>query len=1080
MARIDFFSAFDWLLILVACTSHCVVIVSHYMRYRTITRVSFTYPEQVTLPTVVACFEITPSANMNVKQQRKKFPSETNKIMKDVYTAQHINTSCKISMSDRSLCYWFPREPDTMHWTAATLDMYGIGFNVRSMRRSTIFYRLISPKQRNFALDDSAGYPVPPNKRSIAFDMTYRKTIQTLMQHPYDTNCYDYATRGLESQYHCLNECRKKWSSKIRIMLPLLVLNDTDLQNSTWLFSRSIDWKMTSEFEKNCRLICRRPECIKDSFEVIKMEEFLYNDAFRFTDFGSNPMSGFFLTTTSYPVVEIENRPKIMLTQLIMMLINTITFYTGLSVLDFLTRSVSSLVRFIKGLQFNPRYSRYILIILTLLLCATNVSFIALSYFRYETTSKISIVNEDSFSIPLLTGCRMSIFNWHMNMSIGRSIRIDKEFPMFPVAQVIDSFYVSFWFCWTFKSKQQIINRSQSFNGTIDVIRLEILKGHILDYSPTAWVIHDKKIAAVLPTFVGTVFKKTTHVVLSYSQFKTKLLEPPYDTQCRNYDGTPDSREDCINECLIERFLAENRSLCSQLIVRREYEVPFNAKGEDPTRDEYNCSNKCWMRDCVRNDYPSKKSIMNRAIDVADSFDVVTTRSNRDRTEKLASNLNLTYGRIGILEFVVNNDPVFMTESTPSSNFVSFLQNSLGALCFWTGLAPITLTAIANFLNLQSHMSIKKMRITFLCVVILLCSAAFVTESVTYMRSYFQYTTESILSLVDDNMHHDLGLTVCVQDKISRKIDSLQFIKNVRVWGDMLDTQDLITQSSRYFVGKLECLSYSFAEQLAEQDLSTVRTAVVVSLFDMFDSEVLLPALYISFQQNNSLLLDPASNIIRCHQETFFILQCRLSIRTTEKIQMPAPYDTMCRSYPTPKYNASRDCFFDCLIEHYKTSLQSIPEDIPTRLQVNVNRSGNLAFDLTKRKRVEKTCHSYCFTDCRHVIHTAHLESVLVFKRSTSYTVSIMRKGSKTLKLVYNAKLTLTDLLGVMFNGASFWLAFCPATIMLSKRIKDLIWKNKLLPGTKKKRRHRAWTSTRNITRSTRCKSTPIIRMKEN
>ena len=91
----------------------------------------------------------------------------------------------------------------------------------------------------------------------------------------------------------------------------------------------------------------------------------------------------------------------------------------------------------------------------------------------------------------------------------------------------------------------------------------------------------------ILPEFKReNIFKKLSMGMvnfISYSESQTKLLPPPYETKCRDYDKLLNTRSDCIQKCVDQKLSEEFGLNCTwsyenYMLIRKEN--PFGSSNK--------------------------------------------------------------------------------------------------------------------------------------------------------------------------------------------------------------------------------------------------------------------------------------------------------------------------------------------------------------------------------------------------------------------------------------------------------------------------------------------------------------------
>lgn len=124
------------------------------------------------------------------------------------------------------------------------------------------------------------------NITSAFFFLSYVYTQITLMKPPYDTNCLNYKTVGLDSHAHCFDNCvfyaesQNNVKSSINFIRTNSEYQPVRTMISDYNCSRHKLIKLSNDqcdrrIRNECTAICKRKDCFKEIFEV-NIEDTLY------------------------------------------------------------------------------------------------------------------------------------------------------------------------------------------------------------------------------------------------------------------------------------------------------------------------------------------------------------------------------------------------------------------------------------------------------------------------------------------------------------------------------------------------------------------------------------------------------------------------------------------------------------------------------------------------------------------------------------------------------------------------------------------------------------------------------------
>lgn len=201
----------------------------------------------------------------------------------------------------------------------------------------------------------------------------------------------------------------------------------------------------------------------------------------------------------------------------------------------------------------------------------------------------------------------------------------------------------------------------------------------------TVWMLHDSIYILSAAghssrydsnAFLGLPMKLMTSYTVTYNEYRSTLLPPPYATMCRNYskEGLI-SKDGCYERCLRQLSLRSMRSLHSSLAVfpnETSKSAPFMAMYADKFANKIdkaqevdnNCTEECSRRDCSTVLY------------------IPRYLTSQRRTIK------------STITQVVTLTPILQTNCLEQISLIQFLTDIASSLGFWLGMSAI---GLANF-----------------------------------------------------------------------------------------------------------------------------------------------------------------------------------------------------------------------------------------------------------------------------------------------------------------------------------------------------------------------------------------------
>ena len=360
----------------------------------------------------------------------------------------------------------------------------------------------------------------------------------------------------------------------------------------------------------------------------------------------------------------------------------------------------------------------------------------------------------------------------------------------------------------------------------------------------------------------------------------------------------------------------------------------------------------------------------------------------------------------------------------------------------------------------------RAMRTVYKSVVIMALAAAYLWQVFEISSGYFAYTTSNRLTYAESGSATPIpSVDVCHALPINHSLQSVQQFKG-RIIGEILTrnhqgnvinmTDSCFTYSYRIY--QLLCLSISIhgrhpkeasferrrqASQCSAGDSNSSSHAPPLQSTDLlsfslnpcYQQQVMgVEKVLVTLHSPTVKAYDPSSNIIKMHEREPQAVYLAYSVVMLHR--MPVPYDTNCRQHPPD--HSTRDCFEACYSRRVKQEFRAHPVDSPRDVSVSKVIDPR-KLQPQQRSRLNATwnsCRKGCGKECIKPLYFLRL--MLQRYERGLFTFTMTRAREIVTLITSSAKTTLFDLISVCLNGASFWIAFCPATWLLSRRLQRI------------------------------------------
>ena len=470
-----------------------------------------------------------------------------------------------------------------------------------------------------------------------------------------------------------------------------------------------------------------------------------------------------------------------------------------------------------------PKPCSAIVIMICLLVCSYEVTWLTSRYLTYSTNKEVSIEMTDVVHVPVVSLCIPA--NWSRG---GNITDFMKQF-IHPEKTVLRKSYFNLpadpntQFRHFFFSGNKCINIAMyagtmvgrniflltrtniffmisinMYTETSDSLSFRLLPSidSLIDSSESA---NEVRVGIYYEKRGNDIIRTKNHYAacINYQWFETHLLPRPYDTDCEAYENSSNrSRTRCFEECIKKRS-TELFSLLPQgvhIFYPETVAYPI-ANSSFSKQPEYlqlkkSCQDQCRKADCYQQLFQATSECV---IVKNDSFLAVVA-----------------------LHFPTQPDIIVTTRATMSLSELFFMI--FFSICFWT-VSPVDL-AKSDVSPLLEYFAQNQRRIQVSALVIKWfiygwCIVGFCWQLTQLSIQYFGYETSTIISISIENPQQVPALAVCHYTNISSHLANKNTSTTLRQafdsasWRIISSSNDVIKRKERFWKTNLFCESFN-------------------------------------------------------------------------------------------------------------------------------------------------------------------------------------------------------------------------------------------------------------------------------
>ena len=418
-------------------------------------------------------------------------------------------------------------------------------------------------------------------------------------------------------------------------------------------------------------------------------------------------------------------------------------------------------VSFIGSVVFVANLVKCVIITTCLAACLYQVQVSAVQYFQYPTVTKVTIQSEYPATLPALSVCHQSASGINAEKFKTLAALLEEDFLKETITYItepgarVEYFIRLCRACVSVHpvSKESRINDPR--NMTLYSLYVESITTTLLEHDRTSFLgfVHDagRKIYGQYESYFEAFPMSENLISMTSSKFKTRLLLPPHDTDCRDYNDTGfESQHHCIESCAIKHSMDLYGSF--PIYVSAAYDAlqdPYDTK-RNMTRVDHLldiCRSECRQRDCFSTAYS------------------VTYKEYYSRTGE-----HIRFG----FAIEASTEPIHEITSISTIDLISFIIMILGCISFWTGLCPFALF-LSEKLILKSirHFFSSNATPAYMTLIVSISALAYLYQIFIVSSIYFSYETVNRMEFEEKNSLEIPVLDFCHQYKYSADVHNL-------------------------------------------------------------------------------------------------------------------------------------------------------------------------------------------------------------------------------------------------------------------------------------------------------------------
>jgi hypothetical protein len=900
--------------------------------------------------------------------------------------------------------------------------------------------------EKNIHLYETDGFVDQEIAHNAFFSVQHMSVAK--MEAPYDTDCYDYPRIHLKNRKECLYACVNRLTIRSLNKIPfsavvsradrvydLITISLNDLQiNRTMAF-------IADELQEKCEKVCSQDDC-RSAGDILDHIGY-YNEG----SYGNFIGTKLMYVLSKKPDITVAYSAAIELVQVIVMVLNSISFWLAICVFDALQHPFRLFDCFFHNgreiFTWLRKLRNSLVIVLVVAACSMQIHQSASSYMKYRTKTDVSITYNNERAVPTVSVCSlmetfamMCMASYNDKAICRRLLPLDKNVSdIFSIWRSYDArnldynletshnivtstrtdFVIWRGFCRTVvPQKDHVLIKDPTLSSLLNIFpKIDLHMGQST-FRIVGIIIHDSKVlphTLEMSSVFHTIENNTNQkILIEVSKFHRLL--PPYDTNCRNYSVTGfDSRQHCISECVHAKYYRDTGKFPYNIAIHlseanRGVMVKRNINPDLSKRYLFNecLQEKCKQVDCAETTFAK---------------DIIIERSSEKDRYKIFIESSL--------------EPTTSITSEPSYVWITFVTDIAGIIGFWTGIGPLSLLFSSVVMSVLQRFKAFNLNKYFHTVVYAFLTTLFVVQVQQFIVDYFKYQTSAQLLVGGSSDHNESMILSICRHEVNMSNSMYNIISYYRTNNFIYDSDKNDSCGGQMNLQKFVMFGMSCQSPVITRVQSNESCNLISRLTDSCLTKLTFgehhtqvmhnTRLFITARHTDTFLYDEGNNMIPLlFNKSTSVIISYYSISHHGRLEYP--YDTDCRRKQT---QSSSHCVNTCYTTRYFDEYGSYPFDAPIDLSATNVKSIAGISQSSVSEHMKEECSRICKTDCDQTFYfIARKPEFMASNQSVMY---FQEQKYKSKVVQYSAKITLLQLMYVLLNGASFWLCFSPQMV---------------------------------------------------